>query len=914
MNNINDKVKTIEEIKRVLDTFIKISNERLFNIKHEKAHLWEYKIKSFRVLFILPKNIEFKVQDIKISLEEYNIYYLIDIFDNIDHKNSISYFKFYTLLFYLKDYRNKFSEVLQVDDISKYFIERFLKIDNDLEKFNEEYGASQEMLSWWANDNHSKSNPVLILGDRGIGKSWCVMKFCINQYEKHLTNPWLFPVAIYINLRTISKSIIGQYSVLDTIKYQLTKIYSLRTFPDTSVWEAFLRSEKLIIVLDGFDEMSKEMTDEILIKNIWEIFSLTRLTSKIILTSRITLFKSHTHIYEHFAFTRLIQDIPEKSIYIQKEREGRKDFNIWELNSLNEKEIQLFNDNYKSGFLKKGGIKLQKIGKLYNSVGTIQYEILQLSKIPALHKIISHLLGSNKFNLLKIIELSLSKAIIEFNILEDRSLDEFYTIEGEKLVLNSFNSSQKLNVLQQIAWYLFERHEPDFNLEELTSFINEILAIDYSVVLNDLKTQTVIRLNSDDRFEFVSEGIFAFLIFKYFSFIFENKSNNDIKYGIKEFGRFDFNGSSLGKRVLIYMITFFQLDIELKERVINLVNEVIKESQPFSPWLKFLKSNCASLGISTNQLKRLSYWSNQLINKSIDILEDINCELVLISNTKYLKEKGQKDIKPFYISSTEITNKQFGAFLKDITFRNNSELPELNGLNWMPIMNEDMSNPLSNIINKYHIIYWRNGEMPLNKINHPVVWVSWYSCASFCNWLSIKAGLDEYYHFVYERDENNIIKKLEKVIITGSEGFRLPNNTEWEIAARAGNIYAEFVWDFYKNDNGSLNDLGTRIKERLETFSEDSYPIKNERPNEYGIYGLMGNVREWVDITDKSELKDIYDTQLLKGSAWLINNDGLQIKYSNPLIAQNNNIDVGFRIARSLKEDELKLVNHINNK
>lgn len=909
MSGINDKVKTVKEIKRVLDTFIYVSNERMSAIIHKEAHIWEYKIKSFRVLFILPKSIEFEIQSIKDLLEKYSNSYIIDVFKIINHEKSISPYKFYTLLFYLKDYKKKFSEVLQFGDISKYYIERFLKVDNDLEKINEKYVASQEMLSWWANDNHSKSNPILILGDRGIGKSWCVMKYCINQYEKHLTNPWLFPVAIYINLRTISKAIIGQYGVLDTIKYQLTKIYSLRTFPDSSVWEAFLRSGKLIIVLDGFDEMSKEMTDEILIKNIWEIFSLTRLTSKIIITSRITLFKSHNHIYQHFAFSRFIQDFPEKSIYVQKEREGRKDFNIWELNYLNEKEIQLFNDNYKSGYLEKGSIKLQNIKNKYNSIGTIQYEILQLSKIPALHTIISHLLGSNKFDLLRIIELSLSKAIIEFNILEDRSFDEFYTIEGEKLVLNSFNSSQKLNVLQQIAWYLFERHESDFNLEELTSFINEILAIDFSIVLNDLKTQTVIRLNSNDRFEFISEGIFAFLIFKYFTDKFHIESVIDAKFGIKEFGRFDFNNSTLGKRVMVYMVTFLDANIELKEKFIHHINEVINESQPFSPWLKFLRSNCNSLGISNNQLNNLNYWSNVDINMSIAILEKINCELVLISNTKHLENNEIKDIEPFYICSTEITNKQFDVFLKDMDFRDNVLMPELFGRNWYPEAKNDESNPLSEIINDYHVIYWINGEMPLNKSNHPVVWVSWFSCASFCNWLSFKAGLDEYYHFDYTRDGDNNIKELNKVIITGSDGFRLPDNTEWEIAARAGNIYAKTVWDFYKNEDGKLNQLGTRIKERLETFIEDSYPIKNERPNEYGIYGLMGNVREWVDIANKSELESIYDKQLLKGSAWLISNDGLQIKHSNKLIAQNNNVDVGFRIARSLNKKELELVN-----
>ena len=920
MNQIDNKNRdqqiVFQEIRRVLTTFEDISNGTFSflksNVAIKNVFIWEYIFKSYKLLFILPDSTNRDINDLMPLASSYNKYFIIDVFGHLKGENSITPHSFYKFLFNLDNYKNKFNDELEYSSIEQYYTDRTIKIDYDLESIHDHYGQAQDLLYAWAN-NDTSGNPILLLGDRGIGKSWTVKKFCIDQFQIHKNDPWRYPCAIYINLRILAKEIYDQIGIVDALKYQIRKNYNLKLFPDTSIWEAFLKCGKLIIVLDGFDEMSKEITNEILIKNIWEVFSLTRKTSKIIITSRINLFKSREYIYEHFAFSKFKNSENDKNIYVHEEREARKDFNIWELNELNSAEVQLFNDRYKSGYLEKGIEKLQKIKDAYSSIGQIQYEVYEMSRVPALYTIITYLLGTNKYDLLEIVELSLKKAIIEFNISADRAIDEFYTFEGDDLKSNEFDTDRKLNILEHIAWYLFERHDYDFSMKELSNFLNEILGYEYNIISNDLKTQTVIRLNNNDNYEFISEGIFAYFIFKYLINLFSANDSIIVKEGLKEFGRYNLTDSNLGKRVLVYLNKYFKNYPEMKISLSNFISEIISESRQFSPWLKYMNSNCNSLLISSPNLTKLSYWNNEILINSDSIIKKIKNELVLIPKTEYKDKNRIKDIPPFYLSSTEITNKQFELFLNDIEFAErpeNSRRFELNGLFWNPKTKDNQDNPFEFVTNDYLLIYWLNGGVPEGKENHPVVWVSWYLCASFCNWLSLKNDpvLKTYYNFNYDKRTDKLI---DVTVNSDANGYRLPNKLEWETAAREGNIYAKNVWDSYRNKNGTLNEIGTRIMERLLKFNVDSYPIKSERPNSYGIYGLMGNVREWVDQSDQSDSIDIFHKQLLKGAAWLISNNGLDIDFTNELIAQNNNVDVGFRIARNLNSNEINLINSI---
>ncbi len=136
-------------------------------------------------------------------------------------------------------------------------------------------------------------------------------------------------------------------------------------------------------------------------------------------------------------------------------------------------------------------------------------------------------------------------------------------------------------------------------------------------------------------------------------------------------------------------------------------------------------------------------------------------------------------IPEFYIAKTPLTNAQYATFVKGA----NHSIPG----------------------------HWKNGEIPSNKENHPVIYVSWHDAITFCKWLSRETG----------------------------QGFRLPTEAEWEKAAR-GTDGRMYPW----GDKPPRSELCNLTRNIGDTTPVGQYSPKGDSP--YGCADMVGNVGEWT--------------------------------------------------------------------
>ncbi|MCL2442024.1 MAG: formylglycine-generating enzyme family protein [Treponema sp.] len=111
----------------------------------------------------------------------------------------------------------------------------------------------------------------------------------------------------------------------------------------------------------------------------------------------------------------------------------------------------------------------------------------------------------------------------------------------------------------------------------------------------------------------------------------------------------------------------------------------------------------------------------------------------------------------------------------------------------------------------------------------PVEQVTWNNAVDYCNRRSIAEGLTP----VYTIDGNNVTWNR------NANGYRLPTESEWEYACRAG-TQTPF------NIGNSMDDAGWHRDNALHPVTRRStFPVGQKRPNAWGLYDMHGNVLEW---------------------------------------------------------------------
>ena len=164
-------------------------------------------------------------------------------------------------------------------------------------------------------------------------------------------------------------------------------------------------------------------------------------------------------------------------------------------------------------------------------------------------------------------------------------------------------------------------------------------------------------------------------------------------------------------------------------------------------------------------------------------------------------------------------------------------------------------------------------------------------------------------HVSYNDITQQFIPWLEKE--TGQK-WRLPSESEWEYAARAGST-SEYYWGdtpsgSYANGNEHFDWPNDGYKGESK-FSGLTAPVGSYKPNAFGLYDMIGNVWEWTEDcwndsytgapTDGSVWQSGDCAQrVLRGGSWVYSPLGLRSAFRGGDTASDRSYSVGFRLVQ----------------
>ena len=232
----------------------------------------------------------------------------------------------------------------------------------------------------------------------------------------------------------------------------------------------------------------------------------------------------------------------------------------------------------------------------------------------------------------------------------------------------------------------------------------------------------------------------------------------------------------------------------------------------------------------------------------------------------------------FALSKYEITKAQFAAFVTATDYEISGGCMVYNDKNWKTDRASGWQNP---------------GFAQTD--NDPAVCISWDDAQAYIAWLSDHAGQD----------------------------YRLPSESEWEYAVRAGTTSIRFWGDRNEDacDYANIPDIVGAdqfgwAKNDTELFMCDdggatTMPVGSYRPNDFGLHDMMGNAWEWVadcyyagyedaPADGSAWTKEGCNAHVMRGGAWYIFPRDTRSANRYRMPPRGRMGYTGFRIARSL--------------
>ncbi|MBU0498713.1 MAG: SUMF1/EgtB/PvdO family nonheme iron enzyme [Gammaproteobacteria bacterium] len=226
--------------------------------------------------------------------------------------------------------------------------------------------------------------------------------------------------------------------------------------------------------------------------------------------------------------------------------------------------------------------------------------------------------------------------------------------------------------------------------------------------------------------------------------------------------------------------------------------------------------------------------------------------------------------RPFAMAVTEVTLRQFAAFVADKDYHR--------GQPFQTLAEQDRGCYIwEGGWQKQWGLFWRNSGFEQSP-DHPVTCVGRRDMAAYAQWLRRKSG----------------------------RHYRLPTEAEWEYAARAG-LDTRYAWgdEPPRCEAGQPN--GAQFSDPGRCRAEGSRAVAGFQPNRFGLYDMGGNVAEWSCSAYTDALQSDAATACapagkdegrysVRGGSWGNGAKAIRVSGRTPREPQARDIYTGFRL------------------
>jgi formylglycine-generating enzyme required for sulfatase activity len=225
----------------------------------------------------------------------------------------------------------------------------------------------------------------------------------------------------------------------------------------------------------------------------------------------------------------------------------------------------------------------------------------------------------------------------------------------------------------------------------------------------------------------------------------------------------------------------------------------------FTPLLALLIAQCSSAQTSINKTELITLPGS---SQQLKLVHIPSGNFKMGNNNGKANEQPVKqvEISAFWMGAYEITHDQYNVFFRDENLSQGSKV-------------DAVTRPTAQYID----LSWnmgKEGGFPMNSMSVDAAMM-------FCKWLWKETGIF----------------------------YRLPTEAEWEYACRAGSTSTYY----FGNDVKLLGQYAWFKGNSKEKYQK----VGTKKPNNWGLYDMLGNVAEWtIDQYDSAYLNKLTDGQL----------------------------------------------------